>query len=55
MAIHTGDALYKCEHCPKTFNSHANFNKHRKAAHPKEYAEYKHKKLYGADYIPKQN
>ncbi|EDW31805.1 GL10766 [Drosophila persimilis] len=39
MAMHTGEVLYKCPHCPKTFNSNANKHTHRKKAHPKEFEE----------------
>lgn len=37
MTIHTGSTLYKCPHCPKTFNSSANLHGHKKKAHPKEW------------------
>ncbi|XP_017865891.1 PREDICTED: transcription factor grauzone [Drosophila arizonae] len=39
MATHTGEVLYKCPHCPKTFNSNANKHSHRKKSHPKEFEE----------------
>ncbi|KAH8407498.1 hypothetical protein KR222_003647 [Zaprionus bogoriensis] len=39
MATHTGEVLYKCPHCPKTFNSNANKHSHRKKCHPKEFEE----------------
>lgn len=38
MATHTGEVLYTCPHCPKTFNSSANMHSHRKKIHPKEWA-----------------
>ncbi|KAM7342466.1 transcription factor grauzone-like [Cochliomyia hominivorax] len=37
MARHTGNALYSCSWCSKTFNSSGNFNIHRKKSHPKEW------------------
>lgn len=37
MATHTGDILYSCQHCTKTFNSNANLHSHRKKVHPKEW------------------
>ncbi|XP_037715869.1 transcription factor grauzone [Drosophila subpulchrella] len=39
MTMHTGEVLYKCLHCPKTFNSNANLHTHRKKCHPKEFEE----------------
>ncbi|XP_017040935.1 transcription factor grauzone [Drosophila ficusphila] len=39
MATHTGEVLYKCPHCPKTFNSNANQHTHRRKCHPKEFEE----------------
>ncbi|XP_017014467.2 transcription factor grauzone [Drosophila takahashii] len=39
MTMHTGEVLYKCPHCPKTFNSNANLHTHRKKCHPKEFEE----------------
>ncbi|XP_067631679.1 transcription factor grauzone isoform X2 [Eurosta solidaginis] len=39
MAMHTGEVLYNCPHCPKTFNSNANMHSHRKKMHPKEFEE----------------
>lgn len=39
MTTHTGEVLYTCPHCPKTFNSNANMHSHRKNAHPREFEE----------------
>lgn len=39
MATHTGEDLYQCPHCTKTFKTNANMHHHRKKAHPKEWAE----------------
>ncbi|XP_068146515.1 transcription factor grauzone [Drosophila tropicalis] len=39
MTMHTGEVLYQCPHCPKTFNSNANKHSHRKKCHPKEFEE----------------
>ncbi|ALC42066.1 CG15073, partial [Drosophila busckii] len=45
MATHTGEVLYKCPHCPKTFNSNANKHAHRKIRHPKEFKEARQARL----------
>ncbi|XP_058066032.1 zinc finger protein 100-like [Anopheles bellator] len=37
MTIHTGDILYQCVYCPKSFNSSANMHAHRKGMHPVEW------------------
>ncbi|XP_030558315.1 transcription factor grauzone [Drosophila novamexicana] len=42
MTTHTGEVLYTCPHCPKTFNSNANMHAHRKKMHYKEWQEYHH-------------
>ncbi|KAH8261528.1 hypothetical protein KR044_010626, partial [Drosophila immigrans] len=42
MTTHTGEVLYTCPHCPKTFNSNANMHAHRKKMHFKEWQEYHH-------------
>lgn len=34
MARHTGEILYRCSKCPKTFSSSSNYFSHRKARHP---------------------
>ncbi|XP_055378833.1 transcription factor grauzone-like [Condylostylus longicornis] len=36
-ATHTGEPLYICPHCPKTFTHNANMHHHRKHAHPTEF------------------
>lgn len=33
MALHTGEDLYTCNYCPKTFKSKANMYTHRKKKH----------------------
>lgn len=44
MARHTGQVLYSCEFCPKTFTSSSNYFSHRKYRHPTQLAESKSKK-----------
>lgn len=39
LSTHTGEALYTCPYCPRTFISNANMHKHRKNEHPKEWEE----------------
>ncbi|XP_061398244.1 transcription factor grauzone-like [Musca vetustissima] len=45
LSTHTGEALYTCPHCPRTFISNANMHKHRKNEHPKEWHEARMKRL----------
>lgn len=45
MVTHTGGVLYNCPYCNKPFNCRSNLHKHRKSAHPKEFAETCRKKL----------
>ncbi|XP_021693802.1 transcription factor grauzone [Aedes aegypti] len=44
MASHTGDVLYSCDFCDRTFNSNANRASHRKKMHPQQWLEDKLKK-----------
>ena len=44
MASHTGDVLYSCDFCDRTFNSSANRASHRKKMHPQQWLEDKLKK-----------
>lgn len=44
MARHTGQVLYNCQFCPKTFTSSSNYFSHRKYRHPIQLAESKTKK-----------
>lgn len=37
-ARHTGETLYKCPFCPKTFASNSNYFSHRKNRHPTQFA-----------------
>lgn len=39
MARHTGEILYKCPFCPKTFSSSSNYFSHRKNRHPSQFAD----------------
>lgn len=45
MTTHTGEVLYTCTFCPKTFNSSANMFAHRKKAHRIEWE--KSRKIQG--------
>ncbi|KAI8116278.1 Transcription factor grauzone [Lucilia cuprina] len=44
LSTHTGEPLYTCPHCPRTFISSANMHKHRKLTHRKEWEEGKMKR-----------
>lgn len=48
LSTHTGEALYTCPHCPRTFISNANMHKHRKNEHPKEWEEARIKRLHSS-------
>ncbi|XP_073828364.1 uncharacterized protein [Musca autumnalis] len=45
IATHTGESLYQCPHCPQTFKNNANMHKHRKIAHPIEWAKSRENRL----------
>ncbi|KAM7350809.1 uncharacterized protein ACRADG_009253 [Cochliomyia hominivorax] len=45
LSTHTGEPLYTCPHCPRTFISNANMHKHRKLVHRKEWEEGRMKKV----------
>lgn len=47
VSTHTGEALYTCPHCPRTFKSNANMHKHRKTAHRQEWEENRLNKMSG--------
>ncbi|XP_067641382.1 transcription factor grauzone-like [Eurosta solidaginis] len=44
MTTHTGEDLYQCPHCPRTFKVNANMHHHRKRKHPKEWEENRRKR-----------
>lgn len=41
LTTHLGGVLYRCDFCEKTFNSGANYFKHRKQKHAEEMAKEK--------------
>lgn len=45
IASHTGDTLYVCANCPKTFNSGANMRSHRKKMHLNEWLRDRQKRM----------
>lgn len=45
LSSHTGDRNHACEFCAKRFSNATNYYKHRKTAHPEEYAAWKAGKL----------
>lgn len=45
MALHTGEDLYTCPYCPKTFKSNANMHSHRKKGHPVEFKADRERRL----------
>ncbi|XP_055381325.1 zinc finger protein 729-like [Condylostylus longicornis] len=44
-ACHTGQPLYTCNYCPRTFQHGSNYLKHKKSQHAEEWAEEKRVKL----------
>lgn len=55
MATHTGNALYTCPWCPKTFNSNGNMHAHRKNVHPIESLQLKLQKYSKTVTPPTEN
>lgn len=41
LSSHTGERNYACEFCEKRFSKATNYYKHRRSAHPEEYAALK--------------
>lgn len=39
--MHSGDMLYKCKFCPKEMNSMGNMSNHIRAAHLREWDQFK--------------
>ncbi|XP_050091968.1 uncharacterized protein LOC126575360 [Anopheles aquasalis] len=52
MTIHTGNVLYNCPHCSKTFNSSANMHAHKKKVHPAEWE--RSRKEYESKFLHKR-
>ncbi|XP_065085034.1 transcription factor grauzone-like isoform X1 [Ochlerotatus camptorhynchus] len=52
MASHTGEVLYSCDFCERTFNSNANRAAHRKKMHPQQWLEDKLKKKAARQQAP---
>lgn len=42
IALHTGETLYNCSYCPKTFKSNANMYKHLRDGHAEEWQRDRH-------------
>ncbi|XP_073813943.1 transcription factor grauzone-like [Musca autumnalis] len=54
MTQHTGETLYKCPFCTRTFNSNANMHAHKKRAHPIEWEELRRNKMGSAQVLISQ-
>lgn len=54
LSTHTGEPLYTCPHCPRTFISSANMHKHRKLSHRKEWDEARLRKLQAKPFAGKK-